>query len=183
MQIEFTGRQTSVPDGAKAIVERRLRKLARVLPGITHAHVVLSTDRHRRMAEVTVHSSHLTLAALDENEDLELAVTSVMDKLVKQVQRHVGKRRTRKRKATRRAAKGLWAGVLAREGGDDDGSGGQRLIQTRRFLPKPMTVEEAAIELGADGEDLVVYRDATSDRVNVLYRRRDGHLGLIEPEA
>jgi putative sigma-54 modulation protein len=182
MQIEFTGRQTSVPAGAKAIVERRLRKLARVLGGITHAHVVLSADRHRRMAEVTVHSSHLTLAALDENDDLELAVTSVMDKLVKQAQRHVGKRRTRKRKAARRPERGLWAGVLARDGGDH-GTGGRRLIQTRRFLPKPMTVEEAAIELGADSEDLVVYRDATSGRVNVLYRRRDGHLGLIEPEA
>ena len=59
----------------------------------------------------------------------------------------------------------------------------QRLIQTRRFLPKPMTVEEAVIELGSDGEDLVVYRDAASDKVNVLFRRKDGHLGLIEPEV
>jgi putative sigma-54 modulation protein len=181
MQIEFTGRQTSVPAGAKATVEGRLRKLAKVLHGITHVHVVLSADKHRKIAEVTVRSPHLTLAAAEEGGDLELAAASVMDKLVKQAQRHVGKLRTRKRGSARRAG-GLWAGVLAPvEGGD--GAGARRVIQTRRFLPKPMTVEEAVIELGLDGEDLVVYRDAGTDRVHVLYRRKDGHLGIIEPEA
>jgi putative sigma-54 modulation protein len=181
MQIEFTGRQTSVPDGLKVTVERRLGKLTKVLHGITHVHVVLSADKRRKVAEVTVRSPHLTLAAVEESGDLEQATLSVMDKLVKQAQRHVGKLRTRKRGSARQAS-GLWAGVLA-PAEDGDGAGGRRVIQTRHFLPKPMTVEEAVIELGSDGEDLVVYRDAGTDRVHVLYRRKDGHLGIIEPEA
>jgi putative sigma-54 modulation protein len=182
MKIEYTGRQTEVPASAKAAVERRLTKLAKVLHGISHVHVVLVGDKHRMIAEVTVRSPHLTLTALDESDDLALAAGSATDKLIRQAQRHVGKVRTRKRVGVRRGG-GMWSGVLTQEAPASDGGGGARVIQTRRFMPKPMTIEEAALELGGDGEDLVVYRDAATDRVHVLYRRKDGQLGLIEPEV
>lgn len=183
MKVEYTGRQIGVPAAAKTAVERRLDKLAKVLHGITHVHVVLAADKHRMIAEVTVRSPHLTLTAVDESDDLALAAGSVTDKLIRQAQRHMGKLRTRKRVGGRRVG-GLWSGVLAPEAPTvDEGRGGSRVIHTRRFLPKPMTIEEAALELGADGEDLVVYRDAATDRVHVLYRRKDGQLGIIEPEA
>ncbi len=182
MKIEYTGRQTEIPESVKIAVERRLAKLAQVLHGITHVHVVLVGDKHRMIAELTVRSPHLTLTAVDESDDLTLAAASVTDKLIRQAQRHVGKVRTRKRVGTRRAS-AIWSGVLAPEAGGDGGGTAARVIHTRRFLPKPMTIEEAALELGADGEDLVVYRDAATDRVHVLYRRKDGQLGIIEPEA
>jgi putative sigma-54 modulation protein len=57
------------------------------------------------------------------------------------------------------------------------------VIRTRRLAVKPMTVEEAALELGTRGDGVLVFRDATTERVNVLYRRKDGNLGLIEAEA
>jgi putative sigma-54 modulation protein len=183
MKIEYTGRQTEVPAAAKAAVERRLAKLGKVLHGITHVHVVLVSDKHRMIAEVTVRSPHLTLTAVDESDDLALAAGSVTDKLIRQAQRHVGKVRTRKRVGSRRPG-GMWSGVLGPEASASEGvAAAPRVIHTRRFLPKPMTIDEAALELGADGEDLVVYRDAATDRVHVLYRRKDGQLGIIEPEA
>jgi ribosome hibernation promoting factor len=63
------------------------------------------------------------------------------------------------------------------------GDGAPRVIRTRRFAVKPMTIEEAALEVGASAEGVVVFRDAATERVNVLYRRKDGNLGLIEAEA
>jgi len=60
---------------------------------------------------------------------------------------------------------------------------GPRVIRSRRFAVKPMTIEEAALEVGASADGVLVFRDASTERVKVLYRRKDGNLGLIEPEA
>ena len=96
MQIEFTGRQTEVPPRLRALAERKLGKLSRTLRGITHAHVVLTTDKHRQIAEVRLRSRHLALAAQEESADLAAALGTVMDKLTRQAQRYVGRRRERK---------------------------------------------------------------------------------------
>ncbi len=175
MKIEYTGRQTEVPEEIRRIAEKKLRKLERVLRGITHVHVILTVDKHREIAEVTAHSPHLTLAAVEESHDLATSLTLVTEKLIRQAQRHTGKRRERKRKSTEELP-ALWSGILARES--------PKVIHSRRFLAKPMTVDEAVLELGnAEDAELVVFRDAGTHRVNVLYKRKDGNLGLIEPEA
>jgi putative sigma-54 modulation protein len=73
----------------------------------------------------------------------------------------------------------LWSGVMA----PPAEAGGPRVIRSRRFMVKPMTVDEAILQVGASEEGFLVFRDAATERVNVLYKRRDGNLGLIEPEA
>lgn len=178
MLIEYTGRQTEVPPALKTLAERKLRKLERVLGRITHVHVVLAADRHRQTAEVSVHSPHLTLSANEESSDLGVSLATVVDKLTRQAQRHLGKLRHRKRRAPKVTA--LWSGVMAaREAGD----GGPRVIRSRRFMVKPMTVEEAVVEVEGSDEGFLVFRDAATERMNVLFKRKDGNLGLIEPEA
>jgi len=176
MKIEFTGRQTDVPPAARALAERKLRKLARVLPGITRAHVTLTSERHRQIAEVVVHSRRVELAAESRSNDPELSVSDVMDKLLRQAQRYVGKRRESKRR--RPSARTLPPAGEAR-----DGPGTPRVVRSRRFPVKPMTLDEAALEVGSRAEGFVVFRDAATERVSVLYRRKDGNLGLIEPGA
>jgi putative sigma-54 modulation protein len=173
MKIEFTGRQTEVPPEVRRLVERKVQKLARVLPGLTRAHVILASDKHRQIAEVSIHSRNLDLSAQEASRDLGLSVSNVMDKLLRQVQRYLGRRRERKGGASPRTM-----------GGDSRGAAeGPRVIRSRRFPVKPMTLDEAALEVGARNEGFLVFRDAETERVNVLYRRKDGHLGLIEPEA
>jgi putative sigma-54 modulation protein len=180
MQIEYTGRQTEVSKELRQLAERKLRKLARVLPRITHVHVVLAAGKHRQTAEVTIQSSHLTLTATEESSDMAASLSTVMDKLARQVERRVGKLRERKRRTPARAT-ALWAGAgeTPREAPD----GQPRLIRSRRFVAKPMTVEEAVLEVEASADGLLVFRDATTRRMSVLFKRKDGHLGLIEPEA
>ncbi|HEY7411506.1 MAG TPA: ribosome-associated translation inhibitor RaiA [Vicinamibacteria bacterium] len=181
MQIEFTGRQTEVTPELKTLAERKLRKVAKVLGrDITSVHVILTADKHRQIAEVSIRSRNLELTAVEESADLSLSLATVMDKLRQQAQRHLGKLRQRKRRAPARAT-ALWSGVMAVP---RDGDGiGPRVIRSRRFVVRPMSVEQAVLEVDRHEDGLVVFRDSATERVNVLYRRRDGRLGLIEPEA
>jgi len=104
MQVEYTGRQTEVPEAIKALAERKLRKLSRVLRGITHVHVILGVDKHRHLAEVSVRSPRRSLAARNVTGDLGISLATVLDKLIRQAKRHNGKRQERKRRLPARAA-------------------------------------------------------------------------------
>jgi putative sigma-54 modulation protein len=179
VQIEYTGRQTEVPPALKTLAERKLRKLERVLGRITNVHIVLAGGKHRQSAEVSVNSPHLTLTATEVSSDLAASLATVVDKLTRQAQRHLGKMRQRKRRTPARAV-ALWSGRVgpAESRGED-----LRVIRSRGFRLKPMTVEEAAREVQTSGEGFLVFRDSSTVRLSVVYRRKDGNLGLIEPEA
>jgi len=103
MQIEYTGRQTGVTARLRAMAERRLSKLARLLGRVTRAHVILTADKHRQIAEVSLHARNLDLSAQDETADMQTSLGRVIDKLERQVQRHTGKRQERKRRAPARS--------------------------------------------------------------------------------
>jgi putative sigma-54 modulation protein len=175
MKIEFTGRQTEVPDEVRRLAERRLEKMGKLLPSLTRAHVILSADKHRQVAEVSVHSRHLDLAAVEVTTNPRLSVAGALDKLLRQAQRQHAKRRVRKGAASPRLA-----GPPPERGGD---GAGPRVVRARRVAVRPMTLEDAALELGGRTDGVLVFRDAVTERVGVLFRRRDGNLGLIEPEA
>jgi ribosomal subunit interface protein len=102
--VEYTGRHTDVPQKVRILSERKLRKLAKMLPGITRVHVILATDKHRQIAEVSAHSPLRTVTAIEESTDLGVSLATAVEKLTRQAQRHVGRLRQRKRRAPVRAA-------------------------------------------------------------------------------
>ncbi len=176
MKIEFTGRQTGVPDEVRRLAERKLSKVGKLLPSLTRAHVILSADKHRQVAEVSVHSRQLDLAAAFVSNDPRLSVSGAIEKLLRQAQKQRAKRRERKGASSPR----LEAAVTAPERGDGRAP---RVVRSRRVAVKPMTLDEATLEMGARADGVLVFRDAATERMGVLFRRRDGNLGLIEPEA
>ena len=179
MKIEFTGRQTEVPQELRQLAARKLDKLAKVLRGITRVHVVLAVDKHRQIAEVSAHSKHLTLSAQEESTDFGASLATAFEKLARQAERHIGRLRQKKRGAAARTA-------VRRTRAGDGGVVAEvapRVIRARRSPLKPMTVDEAALEVGDRPEGFLVFRDARTERVSVLYRRKDGNLGLIDPDA
>lgn len=180
MKIDYTGRQTEVPEAVRSLAEKKLRKLSTLLPGLTNVHVILTVDKHRHIAEVTAHSPRLTLTALEESGDLGSSLTTVTEKLIRQAQKHLGKRRTRKREGARRA-QAMWSSTLKPHPGEEGEV--HRIVHSRRFVAKPMTVDEAVLAVQSDPDGLVVYRDSESEHIHVLFRRRDGKLGIIEPEG
>ena len=176
MKIEFTGRQTGIPDELRRLAERKLQKLGRLLPAVTRAHVILAVDKHRQVAEVSVHSRHMDLAAVEVSANPRLSVAGAIDKLVRQAQRQQARRRERKGAATPRRA------PLPTPERESDAAT-PRVVRSRRAAVKPMTLDEAALEMEGRADGVLVFRDAATERVNVLFRRKDGNLGLIEPGA
>lgn len=98
MEVEYTGRQTDVPGQVRKLVERKLKKLEKFVGRPLRAHVILTVDRHRQIAEVSVHSPRLDMTATEETDDMGASVGTVMDKLIRQAERHVGKRQSHKKK-------------------------------------------------------------------------------------
>jgi putative sigma-54 modulation protein len=179
MKIDFTGRQTEISAELRRFAERKLAKLGRLLPSVTRAHVILTADKHRQVAEVSVHSRQLDLAAVEVTANAQRSVANAIEKLLRQVEKQRTRRRARKGSASPRLA-ALATPVEPRSGTLD---GGPRVIRSRRTAVKPMTLDEAALEMDGRSEGVLVYRDAATERVAVLFRRKDGNLGLIEPEA
>jgi ribosome hibernation promoting factor len=173
MKIEYTGRQTQLTTPLRALAERKLQKLRRFLPGVTKVHVVVSEDARRQVAELTAHSRGLDLTATETDVSLRGALSAAIQKLLRQAERQVARRREHKRRGDERRG-GRPAPTAPKE---------LRVVRSRRSFAKPMTVDEAALLLDERDERPLVFRDAQTDAVKVLYRRRDGRLGLIEPEA
>ncbi len=171
MKIEFTGRQTQISKEVRRLAERKLEKIARLLPRMTRAHVILTADKHRQVAEVSVHSRNLDLSAVEVTTNLRLSVSKSMDKLLRQAQTHRAKQRDHRGSTSARgparqkvASRGRQAPDLPPEL--------PRVIRNRRRAVRPMTLDEATIEM-----------EARTERMRVLYRRVDGRLELIEPDA
>lgn len=185
MVVEFTGRQVEIAPALRSLAERRIGKLAKVLPGITHARVIVGAEKRRRRVEVTVHSPLVDLVANEVAGDAAAALAAVFDKLTEQAKRGKARRREATRRTPARAgARPIAARAAAADSAAEPaGDGRPRVIRTRRFVVKPMTVEEAARLVGSDGDGVLVFRDSATRRMGVLFRRRDGNLGLIEPEA
>jgi putative sigma-54 modulation protein len=180
LKIDFTARQTVISAELRRLAERKLEKLARLLPGVTRAHVILAADRHRQLAEVSVHSRQLDLAAVEASSNPRQSLAGAIDKLLRQADKQRTRRRARKgAESPRLSAAG--SRVPAAEAAGEGGS--PRVIRSRRTPVKPMTLDEAALEMEGRAEGVLVYRDAVSEQVTVLFRRKDGNLGLIEPEA
>jgi putative sigma-54 modulation protein len=182
MRIEFTGRQTEVPDAVRALAERKLLKLARTVPRISRAHVVLAVDRRRHVVEVTIRSPHLDLTATEAASDFGGALRAAIEKIERQAHRQRGRWRERTRRPVVRAVEPLAAGVRPPRVPVAPASAEPRVFRVRRAAVKPMTLEEAVREMGGRDDRPLVFRDAGTDGLRVLFKRGDGQLGLIEPE-
>lgn len=182
MNIYITGRQIEVTPPLKAYTESKLRKLKRFLNGITDIHVTLSVEKYRQIAEINVHSSGNTyLTAVNESNDLYTSILQAIDKIEAQAKKQQTKRVDKRRRGKRKEDSGTF-NVLAREEGPMPETG-PRVVESSRFVIKPLSVEEAVVQIEAEGAEFLVFRNAGSERVNVLYRRPDGNYGLIDPES
>ena len=180
MKVTFTGRQEAFSPAQKKKLDAKLAKLAKLLDsrgGEREAHVILTSERHLRRAEITVNVLDRPMVGVAAEGDQFTALFQAVEKLEKQVLKLRAKKRD-----TKRESKHTWgpAGPLpAAEVGIEEASGQKIFRLDDHAGRKPMTLEEALLELDTS-RDYVVYRDAETDRVSVLLRRRDGHLDLVE---
>jgi putative sigma-54 modulation protein len=193
MRLELTARHFAIPAPVRKLAEERIARVLRPLnDSAVSAQVVVTRDKTRFHAEVTLHArgEHF-LHGEAIGRDAQTALGAAIDKVERQVLKLKSKWTERKRQgispakaasATPRPERG--AAVFG-TGLEQRDNGGQplRIIRARRYEVKPMSVDEAAIEV-ADGRDaFLVFRNSSTEEINVLFRRADGNLGLIEPEA
>lgn len=177
MTFEYTGRHVEVTPAIRRHVEEHFKKLAHVFNGThAHAHIILAVEKNRQTGEVIVHVRDHTLTAADTNADMYMALTRAIGKIEKQALKLRKKIIDRKHSAAKTSV------IVANPEGQLQATPPPvRIIPARRYNVKPMTAEEAALELSARTDQFIVFRDADTERVGVLYRRQDGNFGLIEP--
>ena len=177
MRIDFTGRQMEISSELRRYTEERLGKLTRLLRDRFELHVILTAERHRRIAEITLKFRDHTLVSAETTGDARSSINGALDKLERQAVRMLGRRRERKRRP--KPATAVLLNILGTQRIDHEE---HRVLETERFPIKPMTLEDAVESLDAKRGGVVVFRNTETERVNVLYRRDDGNFGLIEPE-
>jgi ribosome hibernation promoting factor len=184
MMIQITARHIDVSDKLRSFIESRVAKLDRYIDGITDIHVTLSVEKYRQIAELNVHSrGNVHLSAKEASEDLKLSVTQAIDKVTGQAKKKQSKRIDRKRRGTSRTELGGTFNLIAGASDGEPSSRVPRVIESRRFVIKPLSVEEAVLAIEEQGTEFLVFRNAASERTNVLYKRADGNFGLIDPEG
>lgn len=177
MQIEYTGRQIDVTPDLRQYTEERLSKVSRLLRDHCSLHVILAAERHLRIAEVTLKFRDHSLVGIDQTGDARSSINGALDKIERQVVRLLERKRTRKRRP--KPASAVLLNVLASSPRDhQDGEA----LETERISLKPLSVQEAVESRELTVRGAVVFRNSETERVNVIYRRPDGKLALIEPE-
>jgi putative sigma-54 modulation protein len=175
MQLSVKGRNLEVTDALRSYAEEKLRRLTKYFENIVTAHVVLALEKHRQIAEVTLRVRDLTIRAEESTEDLYSSIDLVVEKLERQILRYKERIAAHVTRGASREERDAAAAFPA--------EAESRLVKTKRFAVKPAEVDEAIMQMDLLGHNFYVFRNARTDEVNVVYRRRDGHYGLIEPEV
>jgi putative sigma-54 modulation protein len=183
MRLELTGRHVDITPALRKQVEKKLAKLDRLLKGgIVSVQAVLTLEKYRHKSEVTVHArGDNFLHGLGDTNSWDTSISDAIDKIAQQLQKLKGKWQERKRRAT--PARVLPVPEPPGQGPVEPEPKARRVRRVPRYPVKPMTVEEAALTVDAGDDSFLVFRNAVTDSINVVYKRKDGQLGLIEPEG
>ena len=179
MRITYTGRQVELAPAQLQKIKARMDKVGKLIDGKEEreAHVVLSHERHLHRAEITVNYHNHPLVCLGENADLFTAIHAAIEKLEKQAIKVRAKWRDTKRAPKRTGAEPETAAARPAHAGEIEEKKIFRINHLERR--KPMTLDEALLEM-EKGQEYLAYRDAETDRLAVLVRRRDGNFDLVE---
>ncbi|MBL8148657.1 MAG: ribosome-associated translation inhibitor RaiA [Blastocatellia bacterium] len=186
MKVEFTGRHVDVSEAIKKHTKEQLEKIEKVFDfeSAGKAHIILDVEKHRHRAEIVFRWRDQELTALGETDDMYTAITQAVEKLERQVLKLKEKKTTLKRQ-TKSVSKTPVVTedeeLESLEQSSDDEQGEQRIVRSSRYAIKPMTPEEAATIVSESDDQFLVFRDSETDRIGVIYKRKDGNFGLIEP--
>jgi len=168
MDIQVTFRHTEPMESLRSYAEEKISKVKKYLDTPAEAHIVLTVEKFRHQADVTLSVDGTVIKAVEETEDMYSAIDQVLDKIEKQLKKHLSKLRGRR-------PEGEVEESITEEELEEP------IIEVERLVAKPMDPEEAAMQINLTNQDFIVFRNAKSQEINVLYKKKDGNLGLIEP--
>lgn len=174
MQTSVTFKNLDPSDHIKSYVSDKLNRFDKYLYNPAEANVVLSVEKFRHIAEINIVGDRLNVNGKEETEDMYSAIDMTLDKLEKQIKKNKEKFRER------RSGKGKTRGAMLDEAiAAEEDNEKQVIIKNIDF--KPMDTDEAVLQMELGNNNFMVFTNARSGLVNVIYRRKDGHYGLIQP--
>jgi putative sigma-54 modulation protein len=186
MATEISGRNYEIPPDVRSLVEKKLAKIQeKLFDDVIDVRVVLQVEKYRNICEILITGKEHDVKTIQESdESMQDAVNSAIDHLKRQAQKNRKKIRDHHRKDGNGRNVTEWAVQVLepsriRETAE---SRTPRIVQTNNISIRPMSIEEAALRLDDSRNEFIVFRDLDNERVSVLYKRRDGNLGLITPE-
>jgi putative sigma-54 modulation protein len=199
--IQVTGRHVSVTDAMKEYCRRRLAGLHLDYPKIIEVQMILDVEKYRHMAEVILHcSNHITLEASTESDDMYASIDQVVDKIARQMRkyktrlmRHHRPRRHAVRHLEEKVLRWEWSEApeevveAVQQSAPENGevqqpeSSGPQVVHSEKYPVKPMFIDEAVLQMEMSSKQFLVFLNAKTEKVSVIYRRKNGDFGLIEP--
>ncbi len=178
MNIAFTFKNFDPSDHLKKYAQRRFEKLGRYLhkPAGLELQVLLTVDKFRHRAEVQCSGDGLNLSAMEQSEDMYATIDLVLEKLGAQIRKHAEKNKERRRAGGNESMYSAEPQTVGHPGDKE-----RSIVETNGIDPKPMHVDEAAMQLDALDYEFLVFNNAGNSRINVIYRRKNGDFGLIDP--
>ncbi len=178
MNIALTFKNFEPSDHLRQYATRRFEKLGRFVHKVDNVEmtVVLAVDKFRHKADVQFVGDAISLSAVEQSSDMYATVDMVLDKLEVQLKKHAERMKEKRKGGGGKAVEGVYEPSLPEPDNSDD-----VVIVEETVEPKPMFAEEAALQLKQRGDVILVFLNAENDRINVLYRRKQGEFGLIDP--
>ena len=190
MQCNITFRNLESSDSLKEYASEKVERVKKYMDRAGEAHVVLSLERHLHHADITIHSGAFVLRGREKSEDMYASIDLAMDKIERQLRRykeklknHHGKDFVHHQRAALSHLKVRHDVVSVSEPDDNGEAASPRVVKSNEFLIHPMSVDDAVMQMDLMNNDFLVFTNAQSREMNVLYRRKDGHYGLIEAQA
>lgn len=177
MRINMVSKQISVSDTLRARTEKKLGKLDRYFDDSTDVQVVVSTQKNRKIMEVTIFFDGGVLRAEESTDDMYTSLDKVLAKLERQVRKH-------RTKLERRLKPDAFTAVAGEDVALEDAAEEELgpIVKVKRFPLKPMSTEEATLQMELLGHAFFVFVNDDDKQVNVLYRRNEGGYGLLQPD-
>ncbi len=174
MKFIISGKNIDITEGLRFAVEEKIGKLQKYFTNDTEIHVTLSTEKERQKIEVTIPMKGNIVRAEQESNDMYVSIDLVEEIIERQLRKYKTKLLIKQQ-----AAVNLNKEFIEEEVEDDEEI---KIIRTKRFAVKPMDAEEACVQMELLGHNFFVFRNAKTDEVNVVYKRKGNTYGLIEPE-
>ena len=172
MAITVRGKNIDITPALRDYVEKRVGKITKYFDNIGEITAVLTVSKGRHIVEVTVPINGMILRGEEATTDMYASIDLVIEKLEKQIEKY-------KTKIARKLKQGGFKlDIPAPPVSDPE----ELVVKTKRFAVKPLNVEEAVMQMNLINHDFYVFINSDTEEVNVVYRRKDGHYGLIEPE-
>ena len=180
MLITVKGKNVEVTDALRRYAEKKIEKLAKYLGAVKEAHVTQSLLRGKHIIEVQLEGDGITIRGEERSDDMYASIDLVAEKLERRLQRFKGRIYEKRKNEGPREKEALKEALIEESPPEEELP---EIVRTKRFPIKPMSPDEAALEMELVHHDFYVFLNAETDQVNVVYRRKDGNYGLIEPEA